>query len=127
MLSPFLNFHRPCLFPTRFLDAEGRTRTRYRYEDTMTPFEKLKSLPEAEQYLKPGLTFRQLEARVNAQTDLEAAVARNQARTRLFALIDRESGPPPPAKRLSPLRQPPCSRRRRSHRPRQPPAASGYP
>ncbi|MCY3590761.1 MAG: hypothetical protein OXH32_03860 [Acidobacteria bacterium] len=59
----------------------------------MTPFEKLKSLPEAEQYLKPGATFRHLEARANDQTDLEAAAALNQARARLFALIDRESRP----------------------------------
>ena len=93
VLSPFLNFHRPCLFPTRFVDAQGRTRTRYRYQDTMTPFEKLKSLPEAEQYLKPGVTFRHFEARANDQADLEAAAALNQARARLFALIDRESRP----------------------------------
>ena len=60
----------------------------------MTPFEKLKSLPKAEQYLKPGVTFHHLEARASARTDLEAAAELNQARTRLFALIDRESRPP---------------------------------
>ncbi len=49
VLTPFLNFHRPCLFPTEVTDKKGRIRKRYRYQDTMTPFEKLKSLPDAEQ------------------------------------------------------------------------------
>ncbi len=38
----------------------------------MTPYDKLKSLPDAEQYLRPGVTFAQLDRIVLAKTDLEA-------------------------------------------------------
>ena len=44
---PYLNFHRPCFFPTEEVDRKGRVRKRYRDADIMTPYEKLKSLPDA--------------------------------------------------------------------------------
>ena len=78
VLSPYLNFHRPCLFPTEITDARGRTRKRYRYQDVMTPFEKLKSLPDVEQYLRPGVTTGALEAQARATSDLDAAIALQQ-------------------------------------------------
>ena len=87
-LSPFLNFHRPCLFPTEVTDAKGRVRKRYRDEDVMTPYEKLKSLHEAEQYLQAGATFEALDEQAQAMSDLEAAKALNRARADLFAFID---------------------------------------
>lgn len=93
VLTPYLNFHRPCLFPTEIVDRRGKTTRRYYYRDTMTPLEKLKSLPGAEQYLKPGITIAALEEQAAAQSDLDAALALNQARTRLFDLIARESDP----------------------------------
>ena len=92
-LNPFLNFHRPCLFATEVVDKNGKSRKRYRYEDTMTPFEKLKSLPDPEQYLKPGVTIASLERQAEDMTDLEAAQALRRARGRLFELIHRESDP----------------------------------
>ena len=36
VLSPYLNYHRPCFFPTEKIDARGRLRKRYRHEDMMT-------------------------------------------------------------------------------------------
>ena len=93
ILTPYLNFHRPCLFPTEVVDRRGKTTRRYRYQDTMTPFEKLKSLPGAEQHLKPGITIAALEEQAEAASDLDAALALNQARARLFDLIERESDP----------------------------------
>lgn len=89
VLSPYLNFHRPCFFPTEETDAKGRIRKRYRYEDMMTPYEKLKSLPEADQYLKPGITFEQLDAIAHAISDNEAARRLNQARAELFRSINK--------------------------------------
>ena len=47
VLSPYLNFHRPCLFPVDEVDAKGRVRKRYPHANVMTPYEKLKSLPNA--------------------------------------------------------------------------------
>ena len=87
-LSPYLNFHRPCFFPSEEVDAKGRVRKRYRDADIMTPYEKLKSLPNAAACLKPGTTFAELDAAASATSDNEAARALNQARDRLFASID---------------------------------------
>ena len=89
VLSPFLNSHRPCLFPTHILDAKGRVRRRYRDSDVMTPYDKLKSLDNAERFLNPGVTFDQLDAIAHAVSDLEAANALNDARDALFRTIGR--------------------------------------
>ena len=87
VLSPFLNFHRPCLFPTEVADGKGRIRRRYRDDDVATPYERLKSLPDAEGRLRTGVTFEQLDATALAQTDLKAAAAVNAARDELFRRI----------------------------------------
>ena len=55
VLSPYLNFHRPCLFPEEVIDTKGKRRKRYPYANLMTPYEKFKSLPDAAGYLKPGV------------------------------------------------------------------------
>lgn len=93
ILTHYLNFHRPCLFPTEVVDRRGKKPRHHRYQDTMTPFETLKSLPGVEQYLKPGVTIPALEEQARAQSDLGAALALNLARARLFNLINRESDP----------------------------------
>ena len=88
VLSPYLNFHRPCLFPVEVVDAKGRVRKRYPHANVMTPYEKLKSLPNAADCLKPGTSFDELDAVAAAMSDNDAARALNQARDRLFAAID---------------------------------------
>lgn len=89
VLSPYLNFHRPCHFPTEFTDKKGKIRKRYRYADMMTPYEKLKSLPEASTYLKPGVTFKQLDEIASKCSDNEAAKRLNEAKEKLFQLINK--------------------------------------
>jgi hypothetical protein len=86
-LNPYVNFHRPCLFAETITDAKGRQRKRYPYKLMMTPYEKFKSLPLAEQFLKPGITFLQLDALAAAMSDNEAARLLNQARATLFKTI----------------------------------------
>ena len=88
-LSPFLNHHRPCLFPTEVTDAKGRVRKRYRDENVMTPYRKLKSLDSAEQHLRPGVTFEQLDTVALKISDLEAAQAVTRARNHLFQQIGK--------------------------------------
>ena len=90
-LNPYVNFHRPCLFAETLTDAKGRQRKRYPYKLMMTPYEKLKSLPNAEQFLKPGITFEQLDAQANAISDNEAAQRLNDARAILFKTISNQS------------------------------------
>ncbi len=53
----------------------------------MTPFEKLKSLPDAESYLKEGVTFKELDDIAGSISDNEAAKKLNQARDKLFQVI----------------------------------------
>ncbi len=80
----YVNFHRPCYFPTTIIDEKGKERKKYRYDDMMTPYEKFRSLAKPSQYLKPGITFRNLDAFANEMTDNEAAEQLNSARDHLF-------------------------------------------
>ncbi len=93
ILSPYLNFHRPCFYPKETTDARGRVRKRYRYEDMMTPYDKLKSLPSASLYLKQQLSFERLDAIAYAMSDNEAARQLNRARAELFRSINNAPAP----------------------------------
>ena len=86
-LNPYVNFHRPCFFPETITDIKGKERKCYRYEKIMTPYEKFKSLPEASRYLKPGVTFEQLDAIAANMSDNESATLLNKARQQLFKTI----------------------------------------
>lgn len=86
-LMPYLNFHRPCFFPTTEIDAKGKAVKRYRYADMMTPYEKLKSLPNANSFLKPGVTFEQLDKDSTTMTDNEAAALFTSQRNKIFRQI----------------------------------------
>jgi transposase InsO family protein len=83
-LNPYINFHRPCYFVEVKLDAKGKERKVYPYERMMTPYEKLKSLANAAQYLKPQVTFETLDKEAMQLTDLAAAKRLKQAREALF-------------------------------------------
>lgn len=87
VLSPYLNFHRPCFFPHTTTDAKGRQRRLYRYEDMMTPFDKLASLPGIESHLKPGITLAALRLHASALSDSQVARHLNAARSALFAHV----------------------------------------
>ena len=90
-LNPYLNYHRPCLFPESVTDAKGKTRKRYPQHLIMTPCEKLLSLPDVSQFLHPGVTPESLRNNANAMSDNEAADAMNPARQRLFLSIHKRS------------------------------------
>jgi len=90
-LNPYINFHRPCLFSETITDPKGRQRKRYPYKLMMTPYEKLKSLPAAEQFLKPAITFERLDALARSYTDNQAAERLNEARAKLFRSFSNRS------------------------------------
>ena len=90
-LNPYVNFHRPCLFAETITNAKGRERKRYPYKNIRTPFEKLKSLPNAASHLKPGMTLQILEHAAQQMSDNQAARLLNEARTKLFQSILRRS------------------------------------
>ena len=82
MLNVYLNFHRPCGFATEVVDKRGKVHQRY--ETYLTPFEKLKSLPNAERFLKPGVRMKQLEQVARAHSDTEFAQLLQQRKAELF-------------------------------------------
>src|SRR5215471_5925447 len=83
-LNPYLNFHRPCGFATVSWDQRGKRQRKYKTEDYRTPLEKLPSLPEAEQFLKPGVSLPELEKRASAISDTECALRMTAAKTKLL-------------------------------------------
>jgi hypothetical protein len=94
-LNPYLNYHRPCGFATVSLDARGKRKRQYKSEDYATPYEKLKSLPEAAQHLKAGLRFVQLDKIARAMSDTEAARKMGAAKAKLLRQCKSESPLPP--------------------------------
>ncbi len=69
--NPYLNFHRPCAFPTINKDEKGKTRKVY--EIYQTPYDALKGIPGAHRFLKPGQTFEKLDTIAYAMSDNEFA------------------------------------------------------
>lgn len=89
-LNPYINYHRPCLYPTLSIDNKGKQKKKYEYKNMMTPYEKFKSLPDAEQYLKNGITFEKLNDIAKTMTDNEAADYLQQQRKLLFNHIHED-------------------------------------
>lgn len=89
-LNPYLNFHRPCYFAVDTVDARGRIRKTYPAEQVMTPWERLRSIPHFEQYLKPGITAYTLNETAMAMTDSQAAQKLQDTRRNLFASFRRK-------------------------------------
>jgi len=93
--NPYLNYHRPCGFAQVRWDERGRRRRRYRREDYATPYEKLRSLPEAHRYLKEGLRWELLDGFAYALSDTEAARRMMRAKAELLCRCKLESPLPP--------------------------------
>jgi len=93
--NPYLNFHRPCGFATVSVDAQGKRRRAYPQERYATPYEKLKSLPQAETYLKPEYHWAQLDTTARALTDAECARRMQHAKQQLLRQVKIESPLPP--------------------------------
>jgi hypothetical protein len=68
-LYPYINYHRPCFFPEVATDDKGKQRKTYPYKSMMTPYEKLKSLPNAKTYLKADFHFEILDEQAMEMTD----------------------------------------------------------
>lgn len=82
--NEYINYHRACGFATEIADKKGKIKKVYKQADYMTPYEKLKSLPNAKQYLKPGITFEQLDQIAMRHTDNEMAQKVQEERRKLF-------------------------------------------
>lgn len=87
-LNLHINYHRPCFFPEVITDIKGKQRKKYAYKNMMTPYDKLKSLPYAESYLKDGVNFSEMDKKAFAITDNQSADRLQKARRLLFRTID---------------------------------------
>jgi transposase InsO family protein len=87
--NPYINFHRPCFFPMSVIDPKGRIKKTYPYREVSTPYERLKSLPKAESYLRSGVTFEELKIIANQMSDNQFAERMVKARSNLFGQISR--------------------------------------
>ena len=83
-MNSYLNFHRPCGFATIIRDKRGKEKKIYKYEDYTIPYEKLKSLDKAEQYLKDDISFKDLDKIAYQQSDNEFAEEMQKAKDKLF-------------------------------------------
>lgn len=80
--SPYLNFHRPCAQPEILVQANGKRKRVYRR--WTTPWETFGGLPQARQYLKPGLSFATLTRTATAESDTQCARRMQEAKRKLF-------------------------------------------
>ncbi len=81
-MDDYLNFHRPCGFATDYTDTKGKIKKKY--ETYMTPYEKLVSLPDYEQYLKPDVSATSLALISKEQSDNESGQKMQNAKSKLF-------------------------------------------
>src|SRR6267154_289161 len=80
----YLNYHRPCGFATVKVNEKGKQKRMYRSEDYATPYEKLKLVPQAEQYLKAGITWEKLDRMAGPSSDTEFAQRIMKAKSALL-------------------------------------------
>lgn len=80
----YLNFHRPCGFRVTEIDERGRQKHHYPKAGYMIPYDKFKSLSNAEQYLKPDLSFELLDLQAYAMSDSEWAEHTQEAKAALW-------------------------------------------
>ena len=84
--KPYLNFHRPCGQPERIRDAQGKEK--FVYRRYATPWEILRALesalPQAEHYLKSGLSIERLDRMAQQHSDTESARRMQKAKCQLF-------------------------------------------
>ena len=91
--NPYLNFHRPCAYPTITVDEKGKKKKVYNLYQV--PYEALKQITGADKFLKPGVTFDKLDQIAYQMSDNEFAGIMREEERKLFEKIrqrDRQNG-----------------------------------
>ena len=83
----YLNYHRVCAFPEEKINSKGKIIKSYPLCNYMTPYDKLKSIPDIESYLKPGIDLKDLERIALTKSDNEFAEEMQKAKKELFEKI----------------------------------------
>lgn len=85
--NEFLNFHRMCAYPTIVVGENGKKKKIY--EETMTPCQKLLSIPGVSKYLRAGVTIPDLAEKMLRASHIEYAKIMHEAKQKLFATIKK--------------------------------------
>ncbi len=90
--SPVLLYFLPChlLFSVVWVILQEPQKKKYYYKDMMTPYEKLKSIAHATDYLKENITFERLDDIATTMSDNQAADYLQLQRKRLFIHIHED-------------------------------------
>ena len=84
-LNPYLNLHRPCAVPEVVTQPNGKRRRVYKR--WATPLELFKQVSDCETYLRAGVTLGQLTDLAAQQSDTEAALEMQRAKSHLMESI----------------------------------------
>lgn len=84
-LIPYLNFHRPCLFPEVEILPDGKKKIFYK--QCMTPLKKFLSLEKPSQYLRHDMTIGKLKAMAKKKTPNQCAADMQASLRQLKQLI----------------------------------------
>lgn len=85
--NPYLNYHRPCGYPTITQDTKGKKTKQY--EIYKVPYERLKETQNATKYLKANTTFEDLDKLAYKQSDNNFAKELRQQENKLFDMIQK--------------------------------------
>lgn len=91
----YLNFHRCCLFSIyeESKTQKGKIVKKYKQQNCVTPFTKLKSLPNFEKYLKPTITVESLNVLERKHTDNQMAEIVQDKLANLYKVLIHEKVP----------------------------------
>lgn len=80
--NAYINYHRPSGYATTMVNSKGKETKIYNLYET--PYEHFKKIPDAETYLREGLSFEKLDALAYAKSDNECATLMKEAKYQLF-------------------------------------------
>jgi len=80
--NPYINFHRHSAYATDYTDQRGKIKKKYK--TYMTPYQKLLSIPNVEEYLKFGVSKESLMQEQMKMSHLESAKNLQEKKSKLF-------------------------------------------
>ncbi len=83
--NPYLNFHRPCAYPS--IETSEKGKRRKVYDLYQTPYDHLKEIVGANKFLKLGQTFEKLDIIAYSHSDNEWAEIMRKEEDKLFQEI----------------------------------------
>ena len=83
----FLNYHRPCAFPTRETLDNGKVKIHYKRENYKTPYEKLKEIDPEGEYLQDGFSYEKFDILAYSISDYEYLKKMKMAQSKMLQEI----------------------------------------